>query len=45
MPCFTLYAQLVVIAFYLSIFDDNSLRGPIFTEREHLRLDMKIIYM
>ena len=45
MPCFILYAQLVVVAFYLSVFDDNSLREAIFTQREHLRLDMQIMYL
>ena len=45
MPCFILYAQLVVVAFYVSIFDDNSLREAIYTERGHLRLDMLIIHI
>ena len=45
MQCFILYAQSVVVAFYLSIYENNSLRDAIFTERGHLRLDMQIIHV
>ena len=45
LPCFILYAQLVVVAFYVSVFNDNSLREAIYTERGHLRLDMLIIHV
>ena len=42
MPCFIMYAQFVVIAYYLSIFDNNSFREAIFTERGHIRIDMQV---
>ena len=45
MQCFILYAQWVVAAFYLSVYDDNSLRHTIFTERGQLRLDMLIMHV
>ena len=45
MPCFILYAQLVVVSFYLSVFNDNSLREAIYTEVGHLRLDMLVIHI
>ena len=45
MPCFILYAQFVVVAFYVSVFNDNFLREAIYTEHGHLRLDMLIIHV
>ena len=45
MPCFILYAQLVVAAFYTSSFDNNSLRVAMYTESGHVRLDMLIVHV
>ena len=39
MQCFIFYAQWIVVAFYLSMYDHNSLRHAIFTEKGQLRLD------
>ena len=44
MPCFIMYAQWFVAAFYLSIHSNSSLREIMFTEDGDLRLDMKIIH-
>ena len=45
MPCLIMYAQSIVVAFYLSIYSDNELRKQIvFGKNGNLRFDMKIIY-
>ena len=45
MQCFIFYAQWIVVAFHLSMYDHNSLRHAIFTEKGQLRLDMQIIHV
>ena len=45
MPCFIMYAQSIVVAFYMSIYTDIELRRQIvFDKNGNLRFDMKIIY-
>ena len=45
MPCFIMYAQWVTVGFYISIYNDNSLRQMMFTEKGDFRLDMKILHV
>ena len=44
MPCFVMYAQCVIVVFYLCIYSDNDLGKIVFDKDGHLRLDMKIIH-
>ena len=45
MPCFIMYAQYIVVAFYMSFYTDNELRRKIvFDKNGNLWFDMKIIY-
>ena len=43
MPCFVMYAQCIVITFYMCLFSEFTLRQVIFADLVNLGLDMKII--
>ena len=44
LPCFIMYAQMIVVMLHLSTVSSSSIRETMFTEDGDLRMDMKVIH-